>query len=115
VAILSVTEGEDKPIKYPDMFHAAQVMILNKIDLLPHLDFDVEKCIQFARRVNPQIQVLQLSARSGEGMPAWLEWIAAGVQRAIEQQKSTIDGLRQRNAALEAEVAALKSRVGEHS
>ena len=65
VAILSVTEGEDKPIKYPDMFHAADVMLLNKTDLLPYLDFDVDKCIEYARRVNPDIQVVQLSARSG--------------------------------------------------
>ena len=75
VAILSVTEGEDKPLKYPDMFHAADLMILNKTDLLPYLDFDVEKCIEFARRVNPEIEVLQLSAKSGEGMDAWYQWI----------------------------------------
>jgi hydrogenase nickel incorporation protein HypB len=75
VAILSVTEGEDKPLKYPDMFHAADLMILNKTDLLPYLDFDVEKCIEFARRVNPDIEVLQLSAKSGEGMDAWYAWI----------------------------------------
>ncbi len=77
VAILSVTEGEDKPIKYPDMFHAADLMILNKVDLLPYLDFDVDKCIEYARRVNPDIEVLQLSARSGEGMESWYEWIGA--------------------------------------
>jgi len=75
VAILSVTEGEDKPLKYPDMFHAADLMILNKTDLLPYLDFDVNKCIEFARRVNPDIEVLQLSAKSGEGMEAWYQWI----------------------------------------
>lgn len=75
VAILSVTEGEDKPLKYPDMFHAADLMILNKTDLLPYLDFDVDKCIQFARQVNPDIEVLQLSAKSGEGMDAWYAWI----------------------------------------
>ncbi len=77
VAILSVTEGEDKPIKYPDMFHASDLMILNKMDLLPHLDFDVEKCIEYARRVNPGIRILQLSARSGEGMESWYQWIRA--------------------------------------
>lgn len=75
VAILSVTEGEDKPLKYPDMFHAANLMILNKIDLLPYVDFDVEKCISYARRVNPDIEVIQLSARSGEGMDGWYAWI----------------------------------------
>ncbi len=75
IAILSVTEGEDKPIKYPDMFYAADVMLLNKIDLLPHLNFDVDKCIEYAKQVNPSIQVLQVSATSGEGMDNWSQWI----------------------------------------
>ncbi len=83
VAILSVTEGEDKPIKYPDMFHAADLILLNKIDLLPHLQFDVEKCIEYARRVNPGIKVLQLSATSGEGMETWYQWIKATRQLAL--------------------------------
>jgi hydrogenase nickel incorporation protein HypB len=69
VAILSVTEGEDKPIKYPHMFRVAEVMILNKIDLLPHLNFNVEECLQYARTVNPNIKVFLLSAAiPGEGM-----------------------------------------------
>lgn len=76
VVILSVTEGEDKPIKYPDMFHAANLMILAKIDLLPYVAFDVDRCVAFARRVNPGIDVLQLSATSGAGMGAWLAWVA---------------------------------------
>ncbi len=75
IAILSVTEGEDKPIKYPDMFHAADLLLLNKIDLLPYLDFDIEKCIEYARRVNPGIQVFQVSATTGEGMQEWYQWI----------------------------------------
>jgi hydrogenase nickel incorporation protein HypB len=83
VAILSVTEGEDKPIKYPDMFHAADLMLLNKIDLLPYLDFDVERCIDYARRVNPGIKILQLSATSGEGMESWYQWIRATRQVAL--------------------------------
>jgi hydrogenase nickel incorporation protein HypB len=78
VVILSVTEGEDKPIKYPDMFRAARLMLLNKCDLLPHLDFDVTKAIAYARQVNPDIEVMQVSARSGEGMDAWLAWLEAG-------------------------------------
>lgn len=77
VVVLSVTEGEDKPIKYPDMFHAADLMILNKIDLLPHLDFDVELCIRLAKQVNPKIKVLSLSAKTGEGMDNWLKWLRA--------------------------------------
>ncbi len=80
VVILSVTEGEDKPLKYPDMFHAADLMLINKIDLLPHLDFDVGRCIDAAQRVNPGLQILQVSARSGAGLDAWYEWL--GLQRA---------------------------------
>lgn len=83
VVILSVTEGEDKPVKYPDMFHAADLMILNKIDLLPYLQFDVDKCIEYARRVNPAIRVLQLSATSGQGMELWQQWIRATRQVAL--------------------------------
>ncbi len=82
VVILSVTEGEDKPIKYPDMFHAADLMLLNKIDLLPHLEFDVAKCIEYAQRVNPKIKVLQVSASSGEGMDSWYQWLKASRQLA---------------------------------
>ncbi len=77
VAILSVTEGEDKPIKYPDMFHAADLLLLNKVDLLPYLQFDTDKCIDYARRVNPAIKVIRLSATSGEGMHDWYRWITA--------------------------------------
>lgn len=91
VAILSVTEGEDKPIKYPDMFHASDLMILNKVDLLPYLDFDVDKCIEYARRVNPDIEILQVSARSGEGMDAWLDWIAAQRAKRIEQRMAQLN------------------------
>ena len=75
VAILSVTEGEDKPLKYPHMFAASSVMILNKIDLLPHLDFDVAKTIANAKTVNPGITVIAVSAKTGEGMPDWYDWI----------------------------------------
>lgn len=75
VAILSVTEGDDKPLKYPDMFAAASLMIVNKVDLLPHLRFDVERCIAAARRVNPAIEVIRLSATTGEGLDDWLRWL----------------------------------------
>ncbi len=77
VAILSVTEGEEKPLKYPDMFAAAQLMVINKIDLLPYVSFDVARCIENAKRVNPYIQVIQVSATTGEGMDAWLNWLAS--------------------------------------
>lgn len=82
VAILSVAEGEDKPVKYPDMFHAADLMVLNKIDLLPYLRFDVDRCIEYARRVNPGIKVLQVSAVSGAGMQDWYQWLRTTRQLA---------------------------------
>ena len=77
VVIASVTEGEDIPLKYPNMFAAASLMLVSKIDLLPHLDFDVEQLIDNARRVNPGIAVIQVSAANGEGMERWLRWIGA--------------------------------------
>lgn len=75
VAILSVTEGEDKPIKYPYMFRASQVMIINKIDLLPYVQFNVDRCIEYARQVNPHLQVFQVSATTGTGLDAWYHWL----------------------------------------
>ena len=81
VVVLSVTEGEDKPLKYPDMFAAADLMLLNKADLLPHLDFDVGACIAAALTINPDLQTLVVSARSGEGMQAFYAWIEARAAR----------------------------------
>jgi hydrogenase nickel incorporation protein HypB len=75
VAILSVTEGDDKPLKYPHMFRASQIMLLNKMDLLPYVSFDVERCIAYARQVNPDIQVFPVSATSGEGLDHWYAWL----------------------------------------
>jgi hydrogenase nickel incorporation protein HypB len=102
VAVLSVTEGEDKPLKYPDMFAAARLMVLSKIDLLPHVDFDVERCIAHARKVNPAIEVLRLSSRTGQGMEAWMEWLLA---LAAGRDGETA-ALRQRVAELEARLKA---------
>lgn len=82
VAILSVTEGEDKPLKYPDMFRASDLMLLNKCDLLPYLTFDANLAVENARRVNPDIHVIRISATSGEGMEEWLEWIREGCRKA---------------------------------
>jgi hydrogenase nickel incorporation protein HypB len=75
VVVLSVTEGEDKPLKYPDMFAAADLMLLNKADLLPHLDFDVSACLAAAQCVNPRIRSLTVSARTGQGLAAFYSWI----------------------------------------
>jgi hydrogenase nickel incorporation protein HypB len=77
VVILSVTEGEDKPIKYPHMFRACQLMVISKTDLLPHVRFDVERCVAYAREVNPAIRVITVSAETGEGMDAWYAWLNA--------------------------------------
>jgi hydrogenase nickel incorporation protein HypB len=77
--ILSVTEGDDKPLKYPDMFAAADLMVVTKTDLLPYVSFDVERCIEHARRVNPAIAVIELSATRGDGVDAWLQWLERGV------------------------------------
>lgn len=75
VVIVSVTEGEDKPLKYSGMFAASALMVVTKTDLLPHLDFDIDRLIANARRINPTIGVLKLSAKSGEGMDRWLHWL----------------------------------------
>lgn len=81
VVILSVTEGEDKPLKYPDMFAAARLAIVNKVDLAPYCDVDLELYEANIRRVNPGIAVLRVSARTCEGMAAWLDWLRAGLAR----------------------------------
>lgn len=75
VVILSVTEGDDKPIKYPHMFRASDIMILTKVDLLPYVQFDVERCLEYARQVNPQIRIFQVSAITGTGLESWYEWL----------------------------------------
>jgi len=77
VVVLSVTEGEDKPLKYPGMFAAADLMLLNKADLLPHLDFDMAACLANARRVHPGIEIITVSAKSGEGLADFYRWIEA--------------------------------------
>jgi hydrogenase nickel incorporation protein HypB len=87
VVLLSVTEGEDKPAKYPDMFAAADLMLLNKSDLLPHLDFDVGACIAHALRVNPNLQTLVVSAKTGEGLTAFYAWVEARAALARDKAK----------------------------
>lgn len=75
VAVFSVTEGEDKPLKYPHMFGSSDLVLLNKIDLLPYLDFDLEKTIRNVKVINPRATVVRLSARTGEGLDQWYDWI----------------------------------------
>ncbi len=75
VAVLSVAEGEDKPLKYPMLFREAKAVALTKVDLIPHLSFNLKRCLRFVRQVNGAIPVLPLSARTGEGLDAWIEWL----------------------------------------
>jgi hydrogenase nickel incorporation protein HypB len=89
VVVLSVTEGEDKPLKYPEMFAASDLMLLNKSDLLPYVEFDVGRCLANALKINPDLQTLVVSARSGDGMPAFYAWIEAHAARAARKQAST--------------------------
>ena len=79
VVVISVTEGQDKPLKYPHMFAAAGLVLINKIDLVPYVNFDLETCFGFARSVNPGVEILPISATSGEGLEAWYDWIRAEI------------------------------------
>ena len=80
VVIISTTEGEDKPIKYPNMFASSQLCIINKTDLLPYLDFDLEKTKDYAKRVNPKLEFIELSVKSGDGMEDWYKWLKEQVK-----------------------------------
>ena len=75
VVMLSVTEGEDKPLKYPDIFYAADLMIINKIDLLPYVDFNMDQCVAYAKQINPNLIIIELSATKGDGLSEWMQWI----------------------------------------
>jgi len=88
VAVLSVTEGEDKPLKYPQMFQASDLMLINKIDLLPYLNFDLEQCKTFARQINPRIEIMELSCQDGVGMQQWFDWLTAGVARKNRETRN---------------------------
>lgn len=81
VVVISVTEGDDKPLKYPGMFHAANVCVINKTDLLGYVNFDVETCKKFALQANPQLTFFELSALKGDGMESWIEWLLSRVKR----------------------------------
>lgn len=84
VVIISVTEGEDKPIKYPDMFHTADLCIINKIDLLPYVPFSIEKAKEYARQVNPALRFIEVSCLTGEGMPDWYQWLKENVLSTVQ-------------------------------
>jgi hydrogenase nickel incorporation protein HypB len=105
VLILSVTEGEDKPLKYPDMFHAADVLLLNKIDLLPYVHFDADAAIGYARRVRPGLEAIRVAATTGEGFDAWLAWLLRGIEEARLVDDADVAVPRVRVAGFESELA----------
>ena len=98
VVVISVTEGDDKPLKYPDMFAAADLMIINKIDLAPYVKFDLDKCEENARRVNPSIRSIRMSATTGEGMQKWWAWLTANLTLAQFSGARPVFGKRQQKA-----------------
>jgi hydrogenase nickel incorporation protein HypB len=83
VVVVSTTEGDDKPAKYPQMFATSQVMIINKLDLLPYVDYNIEKVRQQALAINPHLQIFELSCRTGEGLAAWCDWVRTFAQQAV--------------------------------
>jgi len=105
VVILSVTEGEDKPLKYPDMFHAADLLLINKVDLAPHVDFDADAAIGYARQVRPGLPAMRVSATTGAGLEAWVEWLLQGAAAATAARDRSVEALRRRVGELEAELA----------
>ena len=109
VVVLSITEGEDKPLKYPNMFRAASLMLVNKMDLLPHLQFDLQRCMDYARRVNPDVQILCVSASTGQGMEEWLAWLREGASRAQQETRETMHSLKRHIVDLEAQIGRLRS------
>ena len=111
VVILSVTEGEDKPLKYPDMFHAADLLLINKVDLAPHVDFDVAAAIEYARRVRPGLEAIVVSAKTGTGFDPWLAWIERGAAAMSERRQGDIEALRRRIVELEGELARRGERA----
>ena len=96
VVILSVAEGHDKPLKYPDMFRAADLVLISKIDLARYVDFDVAAALDFARRARPGLETIMLSARTGEGYDAWLAWLERGLADARSGATTMVDGTRGR-------------------
>lgn len=86
IVIMSVTEGEDKPAKYPDMFHSSDLCIINKTDLLPYVPFNIEKAKQYAMQVNPKLQIIEVSCTSGEGLENWYNWLKLQVENIGQLQ-----------------------------
>ncbi len=108
VVILSVTEGEDKPLKYPDMFRAADLMLVSKVDLAPHVSFDIGKAIGYAHRVRPGLEVIEVSATTGAGFDRWLAWLERGLAAARAKAGDEVATLRARVAELESKLASFE-------
>jgi len=87
VVVLSTTEGEDKPLKYPNMIAAADLLVVNKVDLLPHLVFDVNRLVDYAHRIKPGLEVIELSAATGLGLDRWYRWLEAGIAVARQNRE----------------------------
>jgi hydrogenase nickel incorporation protein HypB len=94
VVILSVTEGEDKPLKYPDMFRAADLMLVSKVDLAPYVSFDIAKAVDFAHRVRPGLEVIEVSATTGAGFERWLGWLGRGLAAAAADPGDDVSATR---------------------
>ena len=99
VVVISVTEGADKPLKYPHMFAAAGLVVINKIDLLPYVDFDLDRCAGYARSVNSGVNILPLSATTGEGVSAWYDWITsqADASTKVDMSQVSVDKTSRRS------------------
>jgi hydrogenase nickel incorporation protein HypB len=89
VVVLSVTEGDDKPLKYPHMFRSCDLLVLNKIDLLPYVRFDADRCAAAARRIHPGLDVLRVSATRGDGTDAWIDWLRARLRGSAGAMQAT--------------------------
>ena len=89
VVVLSVAEGEDKPLKYPAMFFRSELLILNKIDLLPYVPFRVEKARENAQKVHPGMEILEVSCMTGEGLPRWQGWLETRIARSVRTVAAT--------------------------
>ncbi|MFB2837959.1 hydrogenase nickel incorporation protein HypB [Floridanema evergladense] len=90
IALLSITEGEDKPLKYPVMFQEANCLLITKMDLAPHLDVDVNQIIANVRQMNPHVTIIPVSAKTGEGLDIWFDWVRFQLTKSAKQQLSVV-------------------------
>ena len=110
VVVISVTEGDDKPLKYPHMFRAADLVVVNKTDLLPYVDFDVDRLAERARSLNPDVEVLPLSVRTGDGSTTWLAWLDARHGWTTDRKEHAVEQPSVREASERIDDAARRAR-----